>query len=387
MNKKILATILVALCGNAIASSPVLRIRIPAAGILAPAKIPETPGGGAVTPPQGGGTVEPDVPVIPPVTAALSFSTKVLDFGTLKIGTTNTLTLTATNTGKDALTIDYLERPYAYFSTRQAAPTTCKTGTVLQVGASCIVPVNFTVGSEGLVSEELNFDTTGGYFTVLVQGAGMALPAPLTVSQAPSGSLGIYAVGTTSGMGSYEYRFKNTTPLALTPTATSSRNYSTGGSGGTVSANTCVGAVQPGASCGFTFTPTYAAPGELSITYAETTNKTTVEYLITAEEPRLNLVSSSVSGLTKSFVFTNPNKVVPVSVLSTKVFGSEDFSEVTSHFDINGCSGTTLAPGQTCTMTVTYLPAKGALSKVTVGPSYQSTSGPTMIVGSSEKWW
>jgi hypothetical protein len=299
--------------------------------------------------------------------AILTVTGGPLNFGNVAVGTTSAArTLTLRNTGTAGASSIALSFSPSVFA-RATAGGSC--GTTLAVGATCTINVTFAPTAaqsySGTLTILANVAVTGS--PVTLTGTGTAAIRTATVAPSPL-AFGNWAVGTTSN--------------ARTLTVTNTGNVTLTGGAQAIPAGpftrvaagtTCAGTLGVGASCTYNvqFTPTTVGTvtGSVTFTYTGATvtgspvtltgtgvaARATVS--ITPNPLTITLPTGSITG-TGTVTLTNTAPTTggsQMTVSSVAVAGGT----VTTYFfnkvaGADNCTGTTLAPGATCTVGVRF---------------------------------
>lgn len=315
---------------------------------------------------QGTVTIADDAPGSPKVISLSGLGTEVkisipaLSFGAQGIGSSTTKPVTITNVGSSAFSISSISLTggnAADFS----QSNTC--GTVVAGGASCTISITFRPGGAGGRNANLLIADTGGASPQQVSLTGTGIVAPTVTLTPASFAFNTQLLGTSSGAA----------VATLTNTSSSGLNISgvtLGGPNATdfIQTNTCGNSLLPGAKCLVTVIFKPLSKGTRSATVSIQDNavgspqKLTLTGTGTAVQllpNALNLGSRKVgqASLPKASVLTNlGTTTLNVSGITVTGANAADFTQT------NTC-GTSVAAGQSCTVTVTFKPtAKGTRS-------------------------
>ena len=314
----------------------------------------------------------PDAPAPDP--AMLSIDRALHQFGSVTVGAISPpTTFTITNTG-DLATGNLAP---SLSGADAASFDLVGSGCVkLQPGGTCMVTVTFSPTTPGAKTAMVVVaGTPGGSISATLEGSGVAVGA-LTVSTSIS-ALGSVVVGQTSTLAS-TFTVTNTGgtpsgPLAIQPAGSNPAEF-------TKSADTCSGvALAGGTSCTFLvrFTPTSAgakaalfqisgSPGGVVSGAVTGTGLLPANLVVVPLQLDFGSVVVGQSSASLTAIVTNTGGV-PTGVLAQAVTGAD-----AAMFTALGCTGTTLAAGTSCTVTVTFNPTstggRSALLSFTATP-------------------
>ena len=288
----------------------------------------------------------------------LAVSPDPLDFGTIDAGTSDTRTVTASNSGNADLTIDNIVAPGTPFS---IASQTCSQGGVLAPGADCGITIEFAPDTSGNFSDSLNIASDGGNDSVALTGSADPPPAPQVDVSPTSLSFGERTVGSTT-TGSLSVSNSGDADLDIGSIGGLAAPFSIAPGGDSCSGQT----LPPGQDCNVSirFQPSTAGSFNDSVTIPsnDTTASVNVSGSAVAEsnDPQL-----SVSPATLDFgdVNVNNNSTLTVTLNNS---GSADLTisniiTPDAPFSIASqtCTeGATLTPGNSCGITVSFAPTQ-----------------------------
>jgi hypothetical protein len=182
--------------------------------------------------------------------APLLLSSSTLDFGTVNVGATTTLSVTATNTTAAPVTFTGLAATGEYTTAIGTCPTT---GNTLAAGASCTLDVTFAPIASGTRTGTLSLSTDATQLPLTVALTGFGAAAKLTV--APSVlAFGTIAVGSPANM---TLTLQNTGSVAVTSIATTL----SGANAGDFAVTSPCAAIQLAPNQGCTLTVTFTPSG------------------------------------------------------------------------------------------------------------------------------
>jgi hypothetical protein len=326
---------------------------------------------------------------------SLTITPPVLDFSNVAVGSTADLGATVTNNGNVALGPAAV--PIA-ISGGQAGDfsivaTTCGP---LKPGESCPVTVRFTPGAEGVRTSTLQASylfrpaSDVAVLPPVAVGAsarltGTGTPRPkagLSLSP-PTADFGSRTVGTTSAPAGFTAKNTGNGPGKIATVALSG----TAASDFAVTADACTGTtLAPNATCtvSVTFKPGAVGPRPASLGVTMVGGPSATSTLTgagtAAAKPALALTpptadfgaravgtTSAPAGFTAKNTGNGPGKIATVALSGT---AAGDFA-VTA----DACTGTTLAPNATCTVSVTFKP--GAVGPRTASLGVAMVEGPS----------
>jgi hypothetical protein len=279
------------------------------------------------------------VPVASFSPASLAFST------TQQTGTTSApQTLTLTNTGNAAMTISTVAASTGFVET-----DTCS-GTTLAVNAACTLQVYFAPVAQGANTGTVQVfaNVAGGYASATLTGTGIGVPnvvlSPLSLTFAST------AVHATSAAQSILVTNNGTAALALGARAITG-DFS-------LTTDTCGSNLAAGAACtlSVSFTPTVSGPrsGFLSFTDANATH--TIALSGAGVAGVLSLLATAITFPDTDLNTTSTSRTVTVSNTGTGTLNIASVAAAGDFAAISGCNNTALAPGRSCTVSITFTP-------------------------------
>lgn len=294
------------------------------------------------------------------------------NFGSVAVGSTGTVSVTLSNTGTSAVSITAHSIAGAGFTlTGWSAPAS------LNAGQTTSFTVTFAPTTAGAASGSVSVtsDAPGSPLTIALSGTGSQ--AQISANPA-SVAFGNVVVGNSN---SQPIKLQNNGNAALTFS-----KIAMAGTGMTITGLSTSTTIAAGGSTTFNavFTPTAAttvngsitlttngAPSPLTISLSGTGVAAT--QILTANPASLSFGTVNVNGSSQltSALTNNGNSNVVVSGVTVTGAG----------FSANGISnGTTLTPGQSATLTVTFAPASaGAVNGASVSIASNATGSPTTI--------
>ncbi|SEF44852.1 Abnormal spindle-like microcephaly-assoc'd, ASPM-SPD-2-Hydin [Bryocella elongata] len=286
-----------------------------------------------------------------------------VNFGSMSTSTPSTSTLTLYNGGNQALTLATVGVSGAIFTLSPASSNSCSNNMSIAPGALCNILVTATPTHAGSFTGAVTFITNSLNTTATTQTVALSgyvngvyvTPNPTTLT------FGNQAVGTSS------------TPQNIT--LTNSGVLYTAGIGGfntnagfTVNASNCSSGLAPGGSCALavTFTPT-AAQAYTNVTFSASVGSNgggpnqTVSFTAsgTGFTPQLSVVPTALSYAATVGTTSPPQNALVTNIGTTTITNlalsltgtnSANFTQTATT-----CT-TTLAPGASCTATITFTP-------------------------------
>lgn len=317
---------------------------------------------------------------------AVTLSPTQLSFTQTVGATSDPLRVVVGNSGTSALVLSSLALSGGNASDFAiAAASTCASGTSLASGSNCFVELRFTPGAAGVRSASLviQHNGVGGSSSVALSGQGNATAQPGLAFDATLLDLGSQGLGTTGGARTLNVTNNGQADLAFTSIA----------AGGTDAADIVLGgtctvgkAVAPKGSCTVTAALHPSALGARSATLALATNApigtATISLtgegiaspapMLTLSQPSLGfgLVTIGTTSIARSVTLGNSGSanLLIASIQSTS-----------GEFKVKHDCQSTLAPGASCTVTVTYTPATANAAESVVIAS-NAFSSPNSIV-------
>lgn len=299
-----------------------------------------------------------------------SISPGTLTFTAYQTGTTAPVqTVTVTNTGTNTLTFTGVDVSVGKPEFLQ--DNNC--GSV-PVGGTCSVSVNFTPGQAGTRTGTLSFVHNGG---------GMAHVSLTGTGQAPSGTMSTPAFPTT-GVGA-----SNTATAVVTNTGIGTLSLTAPTVAGTdfaLANTTCGTSLVANSSCSivvrFAPTSTTARTGTVSIgtgagTFTANLSAAGVQGTASLNPNGLSFAGQTTyttSGARVVTVTNSGNAPLTISGVGVST-GTSDFGAS------NGCGGTSgqLAPGGSCTVSVSFTPQAAGSRPGTLTVTHNGTNGSTSI--------
>ena len=310
------------------------------------------------------------------VQPALSLSATSAAFGDVRVGTTAPAqTVTVTNTGTGPLSVTGV-------SLGGTDPTEfTASGCVAAVapGGTCSIVLTFTPGATGARSATVTVASNAGPATIALTGTGVA---PAVSVSTTSVAFGNRLVGTTSAPVTVTVSNPGTAPLTVsgvTVTGTNAADFAASG---------CAAAVPAGGACAVTVTFTPSATGgrvgTLTVATDATPSAVAVALSGTGTAPGATLSATALTFGTQLVGSTSPAQTVtvtnsgsaPLTVTGVTVTGTNaaDFAQT------NTCAAT-VAPGGTCTVSVTFAPAAAGARGATLTVATDAGPRPVSLSG------
>jgi hypothetical protein len=336
---------------------------------------------GAMTSDQGSSAanVQATLTVTAAPAPALSLNVSSIDFGSVTVGSTSaTQDIVITNTGTAPLTIGVASVTGEFG--RAAAPR-CD-GVVLAPSATCIEKVFFAPLSVGAKAGtwSVTSDAPGSPHSVSLSGTGTAVPVPAATVSPTSLTFAAQTIGTTSA----------SQPVTLQNTGTANLNISSIGTTGDFGqTNACPAFLAPAASCtiNVTFTPLLAGGrvGELKILHDASGSPSVVSLSGTgtpAPVPVATVSPSSLTFATQTVGTTSAAQPVTLQNTGTTNLAISSIATTTADFAQTNACPASLAPGNSCTINVTFTPAApgGRVGELKI---FHDASGSPSIVSLS----
>lgn len=320
----------------------------------------------------------------------VSASATSLAFGATQVATNNTApvpaSVTLTNTGAGNLTITAINKSGTNAADFTATGTCVGASVTVAPGASCTLSATFTPSATGTRTATLTVASNAASNpAIALSGTGSAVPVPSVSLSRTSVAFSTQTVGTTSSPQTVTLTNNGSGALTITQVAaTPSPEFS--------STTTCVGTINPGATCtiSVTFAPTAAGTrsGSLTITSNAAGSPTTVGLsgtsVLTAS-PICSVQNNTVafpmttvgvmsSGL--STTITNSGNA-PLQITGVAIGGANasDFRLGAS----NTCTVGTIAVGGSCQLQVAFQPQSAGSKSAVVTILHNASGGSTAV--------
>ncbi len=280
------------------------------------------------------------------LTGSLSATPASVSFGNVQIGTSQTISVTLTNTGGSSITVTQATvTGTGYSTTGLTLPLT------LGVGQSAAVNIVLAPTTAGSASGNLSVTTNNGSVIIPISGMGVAAGA-LTTSPT-SFSFGNALVGTTSTLAE---TLKNTGGSSLTVTAATAT-----GAGFSYTGLSLPLVLAPNQASTFSvsFAPTTAAAsiGNLSLTVSGST--TSVDMALSGTGVNAAILTANPTSLTFTSVVVDQNSTQTETLKNTGGSNAQ-ISQIAASgtgFSVSGITTPlTLTPGQSASFSVTFTP-------------------------------
>jgi len=313
------------------------------------------------------------------VTSLLTMSTSALSYGSIADGTSKTLSLTLTSSGRTAVSISSLSVSGTGFSVPSMTMPKA-----LASGKSMTIPVTFAPTTAGAVSGTLKIvsnSATGATSTVTLSGTGTSSTPQLTLS-ASSLSYGSIVDGTSKAL--------SVTLTSSGRAAVTVSSLSISGTGFSIPATTLPATLAAGQTLTIpvTFAPKTAGAvsGSLKVVSNSTTGATSTVTLSgtgTASTPQLTLSASSLSygsiadGTSKALSVTLTSSGTAAVTINSLSLSGTGFSMMASSMPLS------LAVGQSLTVQITFAPTTAGAASGTLTINSTSATGATSTVSLS----
>ena len=309
-------------------------------------------------------------PIIGVAPASFAFSAQ--NVGTTSAATTITVsnTGTASATGLSVANSNSAEFP---------ATNTC--AATLANGASCTISASFSPSAAGSRNATLTVNSSAGAKTVALSGTGSVV-SPGVLSMPAAYAFAAQTVGSPSAP--HSFTLTNTGGSAVTISSLASSNAAEF----PISGSTCAGSVSAGASCSFnvTFTPT--AAGARSTSIAVTSSGVGSPQSVAVSGTGTAVATPGVLSVPAAYAFGSqtigvasaPQAFTLTNTGGTTVTISSVASSNTAEFPISSssCNGS-IAPGASCSFSVTFAPTAAGARASSVGIVSTGTGSPQTI--------
>jgi hypothetical protein len=307
----------------------------------------------------------------PPPVGNLSLANSSMDFGSVVAGTTKTLTVTATNSGSAAVTVNSATVPGNTFSvTAPVFPLT------IAAGQSASLSLAFTPNAVGSFNATVTITSNASNSTATISLSGTGI-GPGQLSPSPSSeSFGSVTVG---GQQTVSEKITNTggTSLTISQAATSGAAFS-------LSGLTTPTTLSAGQSTTFTvaFAPTTTGSASGSVTLTSNGSNPTLTIPLSGT----GIAPGQVAGNPSSQAFGSVNLGNQQTASETITNGggtSVSISRITasgSGFSLSGISApVTLSAGQSVTFTIAFTPQSAGTASGNVQVT-SNASNPTLNI-------
>jgi hypothetical protein len=306
-----------------------------------------------------------------------SLSETSLTFGAQVVGTSSaTQMVTLTNTGILTLTVSSI----AVTGTNETdfnQTNTC--GAALAPGGECTIAVSFDPTQPGPRSGSVTItdNAAGTPQVIAVSGSGV-LSGPNATLSATSLTFATEPLGITSGMQSITLTDFGTATLKIASIVVAGADRSD-----FAQTNNCGSALAPGASCiiNVTFSPTQAGSrtANLSISDNSSGSPQTVSLAGTGTVIQLNPVSLSFGyvsgGQSRTLTTTLTNRgSAALGISSIRIAGTD-----ADEFHQGNNCGSSLGPGASCTISVTFRPTDLGLDSAYISISDTGSGSPQQV--------
>lgn len=307
--------------------------------------------------------------------AQLTLSPTKLDFGTVNVGVSNALPVNVANTSAIPPNFTGLTATGDYVVTPGDCPGI---GATLPANGSCTLQVTFTPTATGVRTGTLSLTTDATPAALTVSLTGKAVSSKLLITPGAL-AFATIPVGSTAQLS-----------VTLTNSGTAAVNAITAGLSGPGVASfaittPCPASLAPGQGCTLTVTyaPSVATTSNATLTIASTdpSSPATIPLTGTAVAPRLVITPASLVfgpltvGTTAQRTITLVNAgMASVSSITAAISGPN----ASSFAVITPCAAT-LAPGASCTLTVSYAPSSASAESATLTLTSTDASSPATI--------
>lgn len=321
---------------------------------------------------------------------AISASATSLAFGSTQVATTNSApapaSVTLTNTGTANLTITAINKSGTNAADFTATGTCVGASVTVAPAATCTLSATFTPTAAGTRTATLTVASNAATNpAITLSGSGSAVPVPSVSLSRTSVSFAAQTVGTTSPAQGVNLTNNGSGALTITQVAASPNPEFS-------STSTCVGTINPGASCtiNVTFAPTAAGTrsGSLSITSNAASSPNTVTLsgisVLTAT-PICSPASSSVAfpmtsvGVMSSGLgttLTNSGNA-PLQITAVALSGADasDFRMGSG----NTCVVGSIPVSGSCLLQVAFQPTSAGTKSAVVTVTHNGSGGSTAV--------
>jgi len=315
----------------------------------------------------------------------VSFSPTSLIFSPQNVGVTSApQTVTVTNTGTANLTFLTITIGGTNASDFGKSADTCSGATVTP-NNTCTVSVTFTPSATGSRSASLNFNDNASNSpqTVGLSGRGINPKASLSASSLTWGDQLINTTSTTVNIES------------VTNSGTTALIFSTVTIGGTnasdfaQSADTCTGAtLLANATCAVsvTFTPSATGARSASLNFADNASNspqavslsgTGIASVVSLSGSSLSFANQLVGTTSTAQAETVTNTGTANLTISTVAIGGTNASDFAKSGDT--CSGATVTPNSTCTVSVTFTPSATGSRSASLNFTDNASNSPQTV--------
>ncbi len=304
---------------------------------------------------------------------ALTLSPTALTFASTVGSASPPLRVTASNTGTGSMNFSSLSLGGAQASDYSlAGSTTCKVGTPVAGGSSCVIDIVFTPGALGVRNGSLTVaaNATGSPATVSLTGTATASPVPGIALNNTALNFGSQAAGTTSAPQTLTLTNSGGATLTLGSLSLSGNNATDFKLGGTCASG---GSIAVGGSCTLSVTLAPVLLGNESATLSIASNAPTGTVSValsgTSVATATPLVNLSVPALgfgTVTFGVPSAPRTVTLTNSGSASLSITSIVSTSPEFTVTYDCPSTLAVGATCTISVVYTPVAANASEAIV---------------------
>ncbi len=298
--------------------------------------------------------------------ATFTLSENSLTFASTQVGDSSApQSVILTNTGTQTLHLTYT--PTADFTITNPC-------TVVLAAATCTFAVSSTPQTDGahIAALQLSSDSTTSLEFISL----LSTATPASVALSP----------TSVDFGSLLVGARSTLPVQVSNTGTTPVTFTSVSASGDYSATGACSApgttLAPNATCNveITFTPSTAGarPGTLAVATSATTNPLLITLTGVGNQSKL-LITPSALAFGNTAIGVSANLQLSLSNTGTAPINAIALTATGDFIVSNPCAVTTLAPGNSCGVQITFTPAAAALQTGTLTIVSSDTLSPTTI--------
>jgi len=304
--------------------------------------------------------------------SSVSFAPSSLAFGNVADGTTAPAqTVTLTNVGAAALGSLAISTSSAEF----AETNTC--GTSLAAGASCTVSVTFTPQTGGLVQGNLSISDNAPDSPQVLSISGTGISGPFLSFSPFSLTFGPQAPGTTSPAQTITLTNTGTSGLTIASITAAGSDFAAG--------NDCPeNAIPPKGTCTITVTWTPAEDvttetGTITITDNAQNQGTQTIGLTAGVTATVGIAPSTLAFGNQAVNTTSAAQTITLTNTGTAILTVPSVVVSSTFAETNTCTANPVAPGGTCTISVTFTPTTATTFDGIVSITDTATNSPQMV--------
>jgi phospholipase C/archaellum component FlaF (FlaF/FlaG flagellin family) len=314
---------------------------------------------------------QPLAPLVLPLRNCSPASTTAVTFAPRTVGSpSGAKGVTISNFGTTTMSINSIVINGSEFT----KTTSC--GSSVKAGETCTIGVTFTPSATGLRTGTLTITDSDVTSPQVVNLSGTG--TNVTISPNPL-NFGIRTVGTSSSLLTAKLTNTGSTALPIS-SIVASGDYAKG--------TNCKSSLAPGANCliSLKFTPTTTGTryGTVTITDGDATspqvlNLTGIGTEVSSSPASLTFPNQAVgtTSAPQDVTFTNLGSA-PVNISKVAVLGSYNQAILFDYTQTNTCLGT-LAPGTSCTISVSFTPTTTGIITATVSITDSEVDGPHSV--------